>query len=108
MKQDVIEEVIKNISGVPGRLEEVQNEEGYKIFIDYAHTADALEQVLHTLKNVQKSGKLIIVFGATGDRDKTKRPIMGRVVAKYSDKIILTQDDDYSEKTNNIIKDVLP
>ncbi|NVP17719.1 UDP-N-acetylmuramoyl-L-alanyl-D-glutamate--2,6-diaminopimelate ligase [Candidatus Gracilibacteria bacterium] len=100
-------EIIKSISGVPGRLELIENELGADIFVDYAHTPDALEKVLTTLKDIGYK-KIITVFGATGDRDKTKRPIMGEIVSKYSDIVILTQDDDYTENTESIIKDVLP
>lgn len=105
------EDIIKYISKVdwiPWRLEEVNNEEGLKIFIDYAHTADALENVLTTLRELLTDWKLITVFWATWDRDKIKRPIMWEVVSRLSDKVILTQDDDYTEDTISIIKDVLP
>ncbi|MDD3794007.1 MAG: UDP-N-acetylmuramoyl-L-alanyl-D-glutamate--2,6-diaminopimelate ligase [Candidatus Gracilibacteria bacterium] len=100
-------DIIKNISGVPGRMELVENDLEADIFVDYAHTPDALEKVLTTLKDIGYN-KIITVFGATGDRDKTKRPIMGEIVSKYSDIVILTQDDDYTENTEKIIKDVLP
>ncbi|MDD5769883.1 MAG: UDP-N-acetylmuramoyl-L-alanyl-D-glutamate--2,6-diaminopimelate ligase [Candidatus Gracilibacteria bacterium] len=108
LKPRVIEKSIAEVEVVPGRLEEVKNYEGFKIFIDYAHTPDALEKVLSTLKEIEGIKRIIIVFGATGDRDKTKRPIMGKIVSQMSDFVILTQDDDYTEKTNSIIKDVLP
>ncbi|MDD4151769.1 MAG: UDP-N-acetylmuramoyl-L-alanyl-D-glutamate--2,6-diaminopimelate ligase [Candidatus Gracilibacteria bacterium] len=104
----VIEKAISNITFIAGRLEEVENIEGIKIFVDYAHTADALENVLQTIRKIEGINKIITVFGATGDRDKTKRPIMGKVVSDLSDVVILTQDDDYSEKTEDIIDDVRP
>ncbi len=108
LKTEDIEKSIKNVSVVPGRLEEVNNYEWFKVFIDYAHTPDALENVLNTLKNINGIKRIITVFGATGDRDKTKRPIMGRVVSNLSDYVILTQDDDYTEATQDIMKDILP
>ena len=108
IKKEKIIEIISKTSGIPGRLEEVDNNEWYKIFIDYAHTEDALENVLTTLKPLSKKWKLITVFWATWDRDKTKRIWMGQIVSSLSDKVILTQDDDYSEDTISIIKDVLP
>ncbi len=108
LKTEDIEKSIKNVSVVPGRLEEVNNYEWFKVFIDYAHTPDALENVLNTLKNINGVKRIITVFGATWDRDKTKRPIMGRVVSNLSDYVILTQDDDYTEATQDIMKDVLP
>lgn len=108
IKPDQIVKSISNISGVPGRLEEVDNLEWIKIFVDYAHTPDALENVIKTVKNIEWVKRLITVFGATWDRDKIKRPIMWKIVSELSDVVILTQDDDYSEKTEDIINDVKP
>lgn len=100
-------EVIKTITWVPGRLELIDNELWADIFVDYAHTPDALEKVLTILKDIGYK-KIITVFWATWDRDKIKRPIMWEIVSKYSDIVILTQDDDYTENSESIIKDVLP
>ncbi|MDP5038928.1 MAG: UDP-N-acetylmuramyl-tripeptide synthetase, partial [Candidatus Gracilibacteria bacterium] len=108
MKPEEIEKSILEVESIPGRLEEIQNIEGFKIYVDYAHTADALEKVLQTVKNIDGVNRVLCVFGATGDRDKTKRPIMGRVVSENSDVVYLTQDDDYSEPTMQIIKDIIP
>lgn len=108
IRPEQIEDAIEWIKTIPGRLDEVEHNENYKVFVDYAHTADALENVLETLKDIEWVNKIITVFGCTGDRDATKRPIMGQVVSKLSDVVILTQDDDYSEPTDNIIKDVMP
>ena len=108
LKPEEIERVISEVTGVPGRLEEVKNNEWFMLFIDYAHTPDALEKVLTTIKEINWVKRIITVFWATGDRDKTKRPEMGRIVSELSDVVILTQDDDYSEKTESIIKDILP
>lgn len=107
MKVEDIEKSIKDVEVIPGRLEEVNNYEDFKIFIDYAHTPDALENVLNTLRNINWINRIITVFWATWDRDKTKRPIMWEVVSRLSDYVILTQDDDYTEKTQDIMKDVL-
>ncbi len=107
ISKEKIEEILSKIKWIPWRLEAVENNEWYKIFIDYAHTADALEKVLETIKEIT-TNKIITVFWATGDRDKTKRPKMWEVVSSLSDKVILTQDDDYTEDTIAIIKDVLP
>ena len=100
-------EMIKDVTWVPGRMEKVENDIWADIYVDYAHTADALEKVLTSLKNYNYN-KIVTVFWATWSRDKTKRPEMWRVVDRNSDVIILTQDDDYAEKTEKIIKDVLP
>lgn len=102
-----IPEMIKDVTWVPGRMEKVENDIWADIYVDYAHTADALEKVLTSLRNYNYN-KIVTVFWATWSRDKTKRPEMWRVVDRNSDVIILTQDDDYAEKTEKIIKDVLP
>ena len=77
-----------------------------KIFVDYAHTEDSLKNVLETLRKIEGTKRIITLFGATGDRDKTKRPKMGRIVDILSDVIILTDDDTYTEDSLQIIRDV--
>jgi len=104
---DDIIKIIKKLDWVPGRMELVENDLWADIIVDYAHTPDALEKVLTTLQDIWYN-KIVTVFWATWDRDKTKRPIMWEIVSKYSDIVILTQDDDYSENSESIIKDVLP
>jgi len=103
-----IEEVIPKIHVIPGRMEEIKAKDWFSVFIDYAHTADALENVLWTLSEMKWKGRLIAIFGCTGDRDTSKRPIMWQVVSRLSDVVIVTQDDDYTENTGKIIKDILP
>ncbi len=103
-----ITKIIAEITGVAGRMESVENNEWFNIYIDYAHTADAIEQVLSNVSDIPWEHKIITVFGATGDRDTTKRATMGSIVSRLSDVVILTQDDDYTENTEQIIKDVLP
>ncbi len=108
MKPKEIEKIVENIEAVPWRMEEIKSPDGFSIFVDYAHTPDALENVLGTLRDIEGTKRVISVFWATGDRDVTKRPIMGEVVSRLSDVVILTQDDDYSERPEKIIKDILP
>ena len=103
-----IEKSIYEVNVIPWRLEEIKNYEGFKIYVDYAHTPDALENILNTLRNIEWINRIITVFWATWDRDKSKRPLMWKIVSDKSDYVILTQDDDYSEKTQDIIKDILP
>lgn len=79
---------------------------GAKIFVDYAHTEESLKSVLETLKKIEGTKRIITLFGATGDRDKTKRPKMGRIVDILSDVVILTDDDTYTEDSLAIIRDV--
>ena len=92
---DIIEGVA-NLEGVPGRFERVVDGLGYDVIVDYAHTPDALDKLLEAAKSITKN-RVILVFGATGDRDKTKRPIMGEIAAKRADRIILTDEESYNE-----------
>ena len=108
MKSNIITEIIKNISWVPWRMETLKTNTNFQIIIDYAHTPHALKNILEYLKSLSKVQNLIVVFGAAWDRDKTTRPLMGKTISNIADKVILTQDDDYSEKTEDIIKDILP
>lgn len=103
-----IETIIPKIEVIPGRMEEVKSNYGFSVFIDYAHTADALDNVLGTLNEMKWKWRLITVFGCTWDRDTSKRPVMWQVVSRLSDVVIVTQDDDYTENTGKIIKDILP
>lgn len=96
IKLDDIVEGVANLEGVPGRFERVAEGLGYDVVVDYAHTPDALEQLLQAAKEVTKN-RTILVFGATGDRDKTKRPIMGEIAARLADRIILTDEESYNE-----------
>jgi UDP-N-acetylmuramoyl-L-alanyl-D-glutamate--2,6-diaminopimelate ligase len=91
-----IVEGIANLEGVPGRFERVAEGLGYDVIVDYAHTPDALEKLLEAAKSVTKN-RVILVFGATGDRDKSKRPIMGEIAARMADRIILTDEESYNE-----------
>ncbi len=91
-----IQEGIENLWGIPGRLEPVSGGQEFTVLVDYAHTPDAIENVLKSLQAITK-GSVHLVFGATGDRDKTKRPTMGEVAAKNADFIYLTDDETYTE-----------
>ena len=93
--------------GVKGRLEIVETESDYTVIIDYAHTPDALKNVLNTLKPLTR-GRLITLFGCGGDRDKTKRSVMGSVAAEFSDFCIVTSDNPRTETPEAIIQDILP
>lgn len=96
IKLNDIMEGVANLEGVPGRFEHVTEGLGYDVIVDYAHTPDALEKLLEAAKSVTKN-RVILVFGATGDRDKGKRPIMGEIAAKYASRIILTDEESYNE-----------
>ncbi len=96
---------IDNFSSVPGRMEPVEKGQCFRVFIDYAHTADALENVLSILRRITP-GKLVAVFGCGGDRDRTKRPKMGSVASLYSDYVILTSDNPRHENPDEIISEI--
>ena len=91
---------------VKGRAEVVPTNRDFTVVIDYAHTPDGLLNIMETLNEVKK-GRLVTVFGCGGDRDKTKRPIMGKLAEENSDKVIVTSDNPRSEDPDEIIKDVL-
>jgi UDP-N-acetylmuramoyl-L-alanyl-D-glutamate--2,6-diaminopimelate ligase len=90
---------------VPGRLEMVENDREVSLFVDYAHTGDALENVLRTLAELS-TGRIITVFGCGGDRDRGKRPIMGKVAAGYSDLAVVTSDNPRSEPSGAIMAEI--
>lgn len=104
-------ESLSQALGAKGRLERVKNSRGLHIFVDYAHSNDALENVLNALiglrANKKLKGKIITLFGCGGDRDKGKRPIMGKVASDLSDKIVVTSDNPRTEDPEAIIKDIL-
>lgn len=97
---------VAQIKSVKGRFEVLDTDTPYRIIIDYAHTPDGLENVLKTLNEV-KQGRVITVFGCGGDRDKTKRPIMGETVARLSDVAVVTTDNPRTEEPESIINDIL-
>jgi UDP-N-acetylmuramoyl-L-alanyl-D-glutamate--2,6-diaminopimelate ligase len=100
-----VRDALSKFQIVPGRLERVNADRDFSIFVDYAHTEDALNNILRSLREV--SGKRIIaVFGCGGDRDKSKRPKMGRVVTELADFAIITSDNPRSEEPAAIIRDI--
>ncbi len=103
---DEILKTLSRFSNVQGRLERVENPQGLHIFVDYAHTDDALANVLRTLKEIVK-GRLITVFGCGGNRDQAKRPKMGSIVEQLSDVAIVTSDNPRSEDPLEIISHIL-
>lgn len=100
-----IASALKTASGVKGRMEVVPTDGDYTILIDYAHTPDALENVLKSVQEVAQ-GRVVALFGCGGDRDKTKRPIMGAVAAEYADFVIVTSDNPRTEVPEEIISQI--
>ena len=93
---------------VPGRMELVSSVNNVQCFVDYAHTPDAVENVCRTMKQLCRQGRVFTVFGCGGDRDTTKRPLMGEAAARYSDVCIVTSDNPRSEDPEKIIDDIMP
>jgi len=103
----VASEALSEIKGVAGRMETVGNDLGVNILVDFALTPNALEKLYSLLFSVKKEGaKIIAIFGSCGDRDRGKRPIMGQVVSKYADVVILTNDEPYHEEPERIINEI--
>lgn len=104
-----IQKGIVSLASVKGRFERAASPKGWSAIIDYAHTPDALEKCLRALHEIlpaQNRGRIITVFGAGGDRDKTKRPWMGKIVSELSDVVIITSDNPRTEEPNAIIEDI--
>lgn len=99
---DSIIKSIEDLEGIPGRFELVHEGQGYTVIVDYAHTPDSLENVLTTVKQFAK-GKVTVVIGCGGDRDRTKRPLMANIATKYADSSIFTSDNPRSEDPKQIL-----
>jgi UDP-N-acetylmuramoyl-L-alanyl-D-glutamate--2,6-diaminopimelate ligase len=102
----IILSVIKHFPEIKGRREEISNSYHFRTLIDFAHTPAALKTTLESLKKTT-TGKLIVIFGATGGRDQTKRPIMGQVVSQIADVAVITADDTRNEKVENINRQII-
>jgi UDP-N-acetylmuramoyl-L-alanyl-D-glutamate--2,6-diaminopimelate ligase len=100
-----VKEGISELKGIPGRLEKIENSLGFQVYIDYAHTEEAMRSLLVTVREL-KPDRIILVFGAGGDRDKGKRPNMGKVAAALADLTFLTSDNPRSEDPLAIIADI--
>ncbi len=97
--------VIRSFSGVEGRRQEVDVGQKFRVIVDFAHTPNALEQVLKSFRSSR--GRLIVVFGCTGERDKAKRPMMGQVAVELADEVIITSDDTRSENQDTIYNQIV-
>ena len=98
---------LEEVSGIPGRFQLVEGTQDFAVIVDYAHTPDSLINVLTTAREFAK-GRIITVFGCGGDRDRTKRPLMGKAAAQYSDITIVTSDNPRTEDPEQIVADILP
>ncbi|MDP3790593.1 MAG: UDP-N-acetylmuramoyl-L-alanyl-D-glutamate--2,6-diaminopimelate ligase [Candidatus Omnitrophota bacterium] len=106
IKPGAIKSGIESFKVVPGRLEPVEEGQQFKVFVDYAHTEDALHNVLSLLKDVTTAGRIITVFGCGGNRDRAKRPLMGSVACKFSDRVVVTSDNPRFEDPMSIISQI--
>lgn len=102
-----IERGLNSLRNVPGRLQRVPLQRPFDVFVDYAHTDDAIRNVASVLRPLTR-GRLIVVFGCGGDRDKTKRPKMARAAAEFGDLIVVTSDNPRTEDPGRIIEDIFP
>ena len=101
-----IQEGIANLEGISGRFQYATSDLPFEVVVDYAHTPDALEKLLQTSKKITKN-RTILVFGACGDRDREKRPIMGKIAQDLADRIIVTDEENYTEDAKQIRKEVI-
>jgi len=104
--EEAIRRGIAAMKQVPGRLEKIGGPGDPQVFVDYAHTEDALKRVLQNLSGFKKEGRLLTVFGCGGDRDRGKRPRMGRAAAELSDLLLLTSDNPRTEEPMEIIRQI--
>jgi UDP-N-acetylmuramoyl-L-alanyl-D-glutamate--2,6-diaminopimelate ligase len=104
---DAIVRGIESVRGVPGRFESVDEGQSFAVIVDYAHKPGALENVLRTAREIAGAGRVICVVGAGGDRDRGKRPVMGRIASELADVTIVTSDNPRSEDPQSIIDEVV-
>jgi UDP-N-acetylmuramoyl-L-alanyl-D-glutamate--2,6-diaminopimelate ligase len=109
IKLETMAEALFEIRGIPGRMEHIDNEKGLDIIVDYALTPDSLEKlyrIIDKIKAPHPESRVIAVFGSCGERDRGKRPMMGKIVDKHADYIIVTNEDPYDEDPERIINEV--
>ena len=105
LTMDDIVKGLRTFTAVPGRFELIEEGQDFAVVVDYAHTPDGLENILQTAKKIVEH-RILVVFGCGGDRDATKRPIMGRITAQYGDRVFVTSDNPRTEDPVQIVKDV--
>lgn len=107
IRPEIIISALEKVTGVPGRFETIDCGQNFSVVVDYAHTPDGLENILTTGQEITEN-RLITVFGCGGDRDRTKRPLMGEIAARLSDFCVVTSDNPRSEEPEAIIADIVP
>ncbi|MCE5197249.1 MAG: UDP-N-acetylmuramoyl-L-alanyl-D-glutamate--2,6-diaminopimelate ligase [Negativicutes bacterium] len=96
---------VPDFAGVPGRFQQIRCGQTFPVIVDYAHTEDSLRQVLQTAREFT-AGRLLLAFGCTGDRDRSKRPVMGKLAAELADFVVITSDDPHSENPEEIMQEI--
>jgi UDP-N-acetylmuramoyl-L-alanyl-D-glutamate--2,6-diaminopimelate ligase len=107
LNPETIRAGIESLEGVPGRMELVDAGQEFRVIVDYAHSPDSLQNLLETVRQLPHE-KLIVVFGCGGDRDRTKRPVMGEIAAKMSDFVFATSDNPRTEDPRDILNEIEP
>jgi UDP-N-acetylmuramoyl-L-alanyl-D-glutamate--2,6-diaminopimelate ligase len=107
LPDEAIQRGVASVTGVPGRFQSVDEGQDFAVIVDYAHKPGALENVLRTARELADGNRLITVFGCGGDRDRGKRPVMGRIATELSDVVIVTSDNPRSEDPQAIIDEIL-
>jgi UDP-N-acetylmuramoyl-L-alanyl-D-glutamate--2,6-diaminopimelate ligase len=105
LDRTLMAETLAGVQGVTGRMERIDEGQPFTVIVDYAHTPDSLEKVLHILRPLT-SGKLMAVFGSAGERDRQKRPIMGRIAAQLTDFFVITDEDPREEDRLTILREI--
>lgn len=105
IQETITKQVIKDFAGVPGRREEIKMGQKFRCIVDFAHTPNGLKSLLESLRQAQ--GRLILVFGCTGERDREKRPVMGKIARSLADIVIVTSDDVRGESLDDIYRDIM-
>jgi len=107
LSNEVIESGIRNLESVSGRFQRIDLGQPFLVIVDYAHTDDALENLIRTARELNPKGRIITLFGCGGEKDRTKRPVMGEVTGRLSDLTILSSDNPRSEDPLKIISDII-
>jgi UDP-N-acetylmuramoyl-L-alanyl-D-glutamate--2,6-diaminopimelate ligase len=107
LPDDAVAAGVESVAGVPGRFEPVDEGQPFAVVVDYAHKPGALENVLRTARELAGSGRVICVFGCGGDRDRGKRPLMGRIASELADVVVVTSDNPRSEDPRTIVEEIL-
>jgi UDP-N-acetylmuramoyl-L-alanyl-D-glutamate--2,6-diaminopimelate ligase len=108
IEPEAIARGIARVENVPGRFERVEQGQPFPVVVDYAHTDDALRRLIETARELKLPGRVLLLFGAGGDRDRAKRPLMGEAAGRGADLVIVTSDNPRSEDPQAIVNDILP